>query len=47
MNTREQPGKMCIRDSLSPWLSRCRVGDIHTVAVSHGEGRFVLSLIHI
>ena len=24
----------------SPWLSLCRVGDIHTVAVSHGEGRF-------
>ena len=27
--------------NLSPWLSRCAVGDIHTVAVSHGEGRFV------
>jgi phosphoribosylformylglycinamidine synthase len=25
----------------SPWMSRCNVGDIHTVAVSHGEGRFV------
>ena len=25
----------------SPWLSLCRVGDVHTVAVSHGEGRFV------
>lgn len=25
----------------SPWLSRCRVGDIHTIAVSHGEGRFI------
>ena len=25
----------------SPWLSRCQVGDIHTVAISHGEGRFV------
>ncbi|MCR4707344.1 MAG: phosphoribosylformylglycinamidine synthase [Clostridiales bacterium] len=25
----------------SPWLSHCQVGDIHTVAVSHGEGRFV------
>ncbi len=25
----------------SPWFSRCRVGDIHTVPVSHGEGRFV------
>ena len=26
---------------VSPWLSRCHPGDIHTVAVSHGEGRFV------
>ena len=25
----------------SPWLSLCEVGDIHTVAISHGEGRFV------
>ncbi len=25
----------------SPWLSACSVGDIHTVAISHGEGRFV------
>lgn len=25
----------------SPWLSLCEAGDIHTVAVSHGEGRFV------
>ena len=25
----------------SPWLSGCNVGDIHTVAISHGEGRFV------
>ena len=25
----------------SPWLSRCETGDIHTVAISHGEGRFV------
>ena len=27
--------------NLSPWLSRCEVGDVHTVAISHGEGRFV------
>jgi len=26
---------------LSPWFSRCRTGDIHTVTVSHGEGRFI------
>ena len=25
----------------SPWLSKCAVGDEHTVAISHGEGRFV------
>ena len=30
-----------VASDLSPWLSRCRVGDIHTVAISHGEGRFV------
>lgn len=27
--------------NLSPWLSKSRVGDIHTIAISHGEGRFV------
>lgn len=32
-----------VASSLSPWLSRCEVGDVHTVAVSHGEGRFVAS----
>ena len=26
---------------LSPWLKNCEVGQIHTVPVSHGEGRFV------
>ena len=26
---------------LSPWLSACEVGDTYTVAISHGEGRFV------
>lgn len=25
----------------SPWLSEVNVGDIHSIAVSHGEGRFV------
>jgi phosphoribosylformylglycinamidine synthase len=25
----------------SPWLQRCSIGDLHQVAVSHGEGRFV------
>ena len=25
----------------SPWLSSCEVGDLHSIAISHGEGRFV------
>jgi len=25
----------------SPWLSECEPGEVHTVAVSHGEGRFM------
>ncbi|MEE8722945.1 MAG: phosphoribosylformylglycinamidine synthase subunit PurQ, partial [Eggerthellaceae bacterium] len=37
-----------VASSLSPWLSECKVGDIHTVPISHGEGRFVASdeLLH-
>ncbi len=27
----------------SPWLAGCSVGDIHKIAISHGEGRFVAS----
>jgi len=27
----------------SPWLSGVSAGDVHTVAISHGEGRFVAS----
>jgi phosphoribosylformylglycinamidine synthase len=27
--------------TLSPWFSNAELGDIHTIAVSHGEGRFV------
>ena len=30
-----------IASTLSPWLLTTSVGDIHTVAISHGEGRFV------
>jgi phosphoribosylformylglycinamidine synthase len=26
---------------LSPWLANVQVGDIHNIAISHGEGRFV------
>ncbi len=25
----------------SPWLQHCSVGDIHSIAMSHGEGRFL------
>ncbi|MDR1571414.1 MAG: phosphoribosylformylglycinamidine synthase [Clostridiales Family XIII bacterium] len=28
---------------LSPWLAMAKVGDIHAVPVSHGEGRFIAS----
>lgn len=27
----------------SPWLSDFKIGDIHSIAVSHGEGKFVVS----
>ncbi len=30
-----------IASNKSPWLSGCEVGDIYTVAISHGEGRFL------
>ena len=33
--------KVC--SNLSPWFSRCEVGDEYTIAISHGEGRFVAS----
>lgn len=32
-----------VASSLSPWFGLCKVGDVHTVAISHGEGRFVAS----
>jgi len=25
----------------SPWMLKCNVGDLHTIPISHGEGRFV------
>ncbi|MDE5946405.1 MAG: phosphoribosylformylglycinamidine synthase [Oscillospiraceae bacterium] len=36
-----------IASTKSPWLYGCEVGDIHTIPISHGEGRFTapLSLI--
>ena len=30
-----------IASNKSPWLAATQVGDIHTIAVSHGEGKFV------
>lgn len=27
--------------TLSPWFSNVQAGDVHTIAISHGEGRFV------
>ncbi|MDN6683831.1 MAG: phosphoribosylformylglycinamidine synthase subunit PurQ, partial [Bifidobacterium crudilactis] len=30
-----------VSSNLSPWMSRTSVGDVHTIAISHGEGRFV------
>ena len=32
-----------VSSNLSPWLSRCEEGANYTVAISHGEGRFVAS----
>jgi len=30
-----------VASTLSPWLSKSEVGEVHTIPVSHGEGRFV------
>lgn len=30
-----------VASTKSPWLSGVKVGDIHTIAISHGEGRFI------
>ena len=32
-----------VASNKSPWLAGCEVGDIHKIAISHGEGRFVAS----
>ena len=32
-----------VASNKSPWLMQTQVGDIHTIAISHGEGRFVAS----
>ena len=35
-----QTVRVRVASNLSPWLSGVNVGDTHTIAVSHGEGRF-------
>jgi len=42
---RHQSKYVCTRvaSTNSPWMSMSSVGDIHTVAISHGEGRFTAS----
>ena len=32
-----------IASNKSPWLANTNVGDVYTVAISHGEGRFLAS----
>jgi phosphoribosylformylglycinamidine synthase len=32
-----------VTSTLSPWLSLCQPGDLHTIPLSHGEGRFYAS----
>ena len=32
-----------IASNKSPWLAACEVGDVYTVPISHGEGRFLAS----
>jgi phosphoribosylformylglycinamidine synthase len=33
--------KTRVVSNLSPWFNNVKVGDVHTIAISHGEGRFV------
>ncbi len=42
---RHQSGCVTTRicSTMSPWLSDCQVGQLHTIPISHGEGRFVAS----
>jgi phosphoribosylformylglycinamidine synthase len=30
-----------VASTISPWLSKCKVGEMYNVPISHGEGRFV------
>ena len=36
-----RPVRTKVVSTLSPWFNLCQAGDIHTVPVAHGEGRFV------
>ncbi|MCD7858638.1 MAG: phosphoribosylformylglycinamidine synthase, partial [Firmicutes bacterium] len=36
-----------VASNASPWLRRCRVGEVYNVPISHGEGRFLASEEHI
>ena len=38
-----QIAKTCVSSINSPWLSSFQKGDIHHVAVSHGEGKFIVT----
>ena len=35
--------KTRITSNLSPWFAKNKVGDVHSIPISHGEGRFVAS----
>jgi len=39
--------KTKVVSTLSPWLRKVELGEVHTVAVSHGEGRFVADAAHL
>ena len=32
---------------MSPWFSNVKAGDVHSIAISHGEGRFVATVEQI
>lgn len=36
-----------VTSGMSPWLSMVHAGEVHTIAVSHGEGRLVASREHL
>ncbi|MDE6867874.1 MAG: phosphoribosylformylglycinamidine synthase [Clostridia bacterium] len=36
--------KIRVASNLSPWLSACKVGEVYSVPVSHGEGKLVAPL---